>query len=211
MDRYSTLQQLSRQLIESTSDLQDLRDTLSEGTRDTSTLVVQSSRVLDKLNDQLMSTRMVPFTQLVPRLERITRQVSRELDKTVELTALNVEGELDRQIFERILPPLEHLLRNSIDHGIENSSEREAAGKDQRGHIYLNVRREGSFTVLRIADDGAGVDLDAVRTHAVKNGLINEADSYSLGRDALLEFLFSPGFSTASTVTQISGLSLIHI
>ena len=205
MDRYSTLQQLSRQLIESTSDLQDLRDTLSEGTRDTSTLVVQSSRVLDKLNDQLMSTRMVPFTQLVPRLERITRQVSRELDKTVELTALNVEGELDRQIFERILPPLEHLLRNSIDHGIENSSEREAAGKDQRGHIYLNVRREGSFTVLRIADDGAGVDLDAVRTHAVKNGLINEADSYSLGRDALLEFLFSPGFSTASTVTQISG------
>ena len=205
MDRYSTLQQLSRQLIESSSDLQDLRDTLSEGTRDTSILVVQSSRILGKLNDQLMSTRMVPFTQLVPRLERITRQVSRELEKSVELTALNVEGELDRQILEQILPPLEHILRNSIDHGIEDASTREAAGKDKRGHIYLNVRREGSFTVLRMADDGGGIDLDAVRARAVKNGLVKEAESYSLGKEPLLEFLFTAGFSTASSVTQISG------
>ena len=205
MDRYSTLQQLSRQLIESASDLQDLRDTLSEGTRETGTLVVQSSRILGKLNDQLLSTRMVPFTQLVPRLERIVRQVSRELGKSVELTALNVEGELDRQLLEQILPPLEHILRNSIDHGIENTSTREAAGKDKRGHIYLNVRREGSYTVMRVADDGGGVDLDAVRARAVKNGLVDEAESYSLGKDSLLEFLFTPGFSTASTVTQISG------
>eukprot|EP00752_Nemacystus_decipiens_P018856 g16912.t1 len=174
MDRYSTLQQLSRQLIESASDLQDLRNSLSEGTRDTSTLVIQSSRILTELNDQLMNTRMVPFTQLVPRLERITRQVSRELSKTVELTALNVEGELDRQVLEQILAPLEHILRNSIDHGIEEASVREAAGKDSRGHIYLNVRREGSYTVMRIADDGGGINLDAVRSRAVKNAIMGD-------------------------------------
>lgn len=205
MDRYSTLQQLSRQLIESASDLQDLRTTLSEGTRDTNTLVIQSSRILGELNDQLLSTRMVPFTQLVPRLERIARQVSRELEKSVELTALNVEGELDRQVLEQILPPLEHIIRNSIDHGIEDASTREAAGKDRRGHIYLNIRREGSYTVMRVADDGGGINLDAVRSRAVKNGLIEESASYSLGKESLLEFLFTPGFSTASSVTQISG------
>lgn len=205
MDRYSTLQQLSRQLIESASDLQDLRTTLSEGTRDTSTLIVQSSRILTELNDQLMNTRMVPFTQLVPRLERITRQVSRELSKNVELTALNVEGELDRQVLEQILPPLEHIMRNSIDHGIEDAKTREAAGKDARGHIYLNVRREGSYTVMRVADDGGGINLDAVRSRAVKNGLIDEAESYSLGKESLLEFLFTAGFSTADSITQISG------
>ena len=205
MDRYSTLQQLSRQLIESASDLQDLRDTLSEGTRDTNTLVVQSSRILSKLNDQLLSTRMVPFTQLVPRLERITRQVSRELSKSIELTALNVEGELDRQILEQILPPLEHILRNSADHGIEDAATREAAGKDTVGRIYLNVRREGSYTVMRIADDGGGVNLEAVRNRAVANGLVDEAESYALSKDSLLELLFTPGFSTAEEVTQISG------
>ena len=205
MDRYSTLQQLSRQLIESASDLQDLRSTLSGGTRDTNTLVQQSSRALGELNDQLMSTRMVPFTQLVPRLERITRQVSRELAKNVKLTALNIEGELDRQILEKIVPALEHILRNSIDHGIEPPQGRSSAGKDALGHIYLTIRREGSYTIIRVADDGAGINLDAVKSRAVKNGLIEESEISSMTKEALLELLFTPGFSTASSVTQISG------
>ena len=139
MDRYSSIQQLSRALTESTSDLADLRETLSERVRDTETLLVQQSRINTELQEGLMKTRMIPFTSMVPRLRRIVRQISGELHKKVHFDIRNAEGEMDRNILERMVAPLEHMLRNAIDHGIENPEERKQAGKPESGEVVLSL------------------------------------------------------------------------
>ena len=120
MDRYSQLQQLSRALFESASDLLDLKETLAAKNRDAETLLLQQARVNTELQEGLMRTRMVPFDRLVPRLRRIVRQVAGELGKQVEFVVGNADGEMDRTVLERIVAPLEHMLRNAVDHGIES-------------------------------------------------------------------------------------------
>ncbi|WP_353375741.1 Hpt domain-containing protein [Microbulbifer sp. NBRC 101763] len=203
MDRYSSIQQLSRSLLESTSDLMELRSTLDNKARDTETLLLQQSRVNTELQEGLMRSRMVPFSRLVPRLRRIVRQVSAELGKQVELVFSNVEGELDRSMLERMVAPLEHMLRNAVDHGIEMPGERLAAGKAERGRIDVALAREGSEVVLTIRDDGAGVNLIRVREKAVENGLMRP--DAELSNNEILQFILQAGFTTAEKVTQISG------
>ena len=121
MDRYSQLQQVSRELAESASDMLDLKETLLFKARESETLLLQQARINTELQEGLMRTRMVPFSRLLPRLRRIVRQVSAELDKEIDFSAYNVEGELDRNLLERMVPPLEHMLRNAVDHGIESA------------------------------------------------------------------------------------------
>ncbi|KTT50252.1 chemotaxis protein [Pseudomonas oryzihabitans] len=203
LDRYSQLQQLSRALFESASDLLDLKNTLGQRNRDAETLLLQQARVNTELQESLMQTRMVPFERMLPRLHRVVRQVSGELDKPVELRVGNAEGELDRTVLERIIPPLEHMLRNAIDHGIEDAAGRQRAGKPAEGVISLDLRREGGDIILTLADDGRGIDLDAVRRKAVERGLM--AEDAMLADQELLQFILESGFSTAPTVTQISG------
>ncbi|WP_256473677.1 Hpt domain-containing protein [Microbulbifer okhotskensis] len=203
MDRYSSIQQLSRSLLESTSDLMELRSTLDNKARDTETLLLQQSRVNTELQEGLMRSRMVPFSRLVPRLRRIVRQVSAELGKQVELAFSNVEGELDRSMLERMVAPLEHMLRNAVDHGIEMPEERLAAGKAERGHIDVALKREGSEVVLTIRDDGAGINLIRVREKAVESGLMRP--DAELSNNEVLQFILQAGFTTAEKVTQISG------
>ncbi|MAL98807.1 MAG: hybrid sensor histidine kinase/response regulator [Alteromonadaceae bacterium] len=203
MDRYSSIQQLSRALGESASDLADLRETLSEKVRDAETLLLQQSRVNTELQEGLMKTRMIPFASMVPRLRRIVRQISGELDKKVEFDVANAEGELDRTVLERMIAPLEHMLRNAVDHGIESVADRIKAGKPEAGQISLTLTREGGEVVLRMADDGAGIRTDKVREKAIRSGLLNEKEAFA-DRD-ILQFILQPGFSTAQAVTQISG------
>ena len=203
MDRYSSIQQLSRSLLESTSDLLELRQTLGNKTRDTETLLLQQSRVNTELQEGLMRSRMVPFSRLVPRLRRIVRQVSAELGKQVDLVFSNVEGELDRSMLERMVAPLEHMLRNAVDHGIESPEKRRATGKAERGRIAVAVAREGSEVVLTISDDGGGIDLMRVREKAIESGLMR-ADA-ELSNNEIMQFILQAGFSTAEKVTQISG------
>ncbi|WP_370452119.1 Hpt domain-containing protein [Microbulbifer sp. GL-2] len=203
MDRYSSIQQLSRSLLESTSDLMELRSTLNNKARDTETLLLQQSRVNTELQEGLMRSRMVPFSRLVPRLRRIVRQVSAELGKQVELVFSNVEGELDRSMLERMVAPLEHMLRNAVDHGIEMPEERLAAGKSERGRIDVALAREGSEVILTIRDDGAGVNLIRVREKAVESGLMRP--DAELSNNEILQFILQAGFTTAEKVTQISG------
>lgn len=203
MDRYSQLQQLSRSLIESASDLMDLKSTLSDKTRDTETLLLQQSRINTDLQEGLMRSRMVPFSRLVPRLRRIVRQVSGELDKRVNFELDNVEGELDRTVLERMVAPLEHMLRNAVDHGIESPEERLAAGKPESGRIVLTLTREGGDVMLRLIDDGRGIDLKRVKEKAIERGLMSEEANLS-DRD-VMQFILHAGFSTAENVTQISG------
>ncbi|MCD8521819.1 MAG: Hpt domain-containing protein [Saccharospirillaceae bacterium] len=203
MDRYSAIQQLSRALVESASDLLDLKETLSHKTRDAETLLLQQSRVNTELQEGLMKTRMVPFQRLVPRLRRIVRQISLELDKQVELRVYNADGEMDRTILERMISPLEHMVRNAVDHGIENPALRAAAGKPEIGSIELDISRDGGDVVLTMSDDGRGVNLEAVKRKAIERGLM-DADA-SLSDQEIMQFILQAGFSTAESVTQISG------
>lgn len=203
MDRYSQLQQLSRSLLESSSDLTDIKNTLSDKSRDMEQLLVQQSRINTELQEGLMRSRMVPFSRMVPRLRRIIRQVSGELNKKVDFHLQNVEGELDRTVLERMVAPLEHMLRNAVDHGIEKPDVREAAGKSPRGSVTLSLGREGGEIVLTLSDDGGGIDLNAVRKKAIERGLMEP--NAELSDHEVLQFILQAGFSTASQVTQISG------
>ena len=203
LDRYSTLQHLSRALEESASDLRDLKETLLDKVRETEALLMQQARVNRDLQENLSLTRMVPFSRVVPRLRRIVRQTSSELGKPVELTLNNVEGELDRSVLERVVPPLEHLIRNAIDHGIEVPEERERSGKPGTGQVSITFAREAGDVVIKVADDGRGLDLEAIRRKALGLGLLG-ADAPVDERD-LAQLIFHPGFSTARDVSQISG------
>jgi len=203
MDRYSQLQQLTRSLTESATDMMDLKETLRYRARESETLLLQQARLNTELQEGLMRTRMVPFSRLMPRLRRIVRQVSRDLGKQVEFQAYNAEGELDRNVLERMVPPLEHMLRNAIDHGIESEDLRQNFGKPNIGRIGLKLLREGGDVVIEIADDGAGIDVESVRAKAVERGLM--AADAALTDEEVLDFVLAPGFSTAQSLTQISG------
>jgi chemosensory pili system protein ChpA (sensor histidine kinase/response regulator) len=203
MDRYSQLQQLSRSLSESASDMLDLKETLLFKARESETLLLQQARINTELQEGLMRTRMVPFSRLLPRLRRTVRQVSGELGKEVEFNAYNAEGELDRNLLDRMIPPLEHMLRNAVDHGIEAPSERRNYSKRPTGQIELRLGREGGDVLIEISDDGAGIDCESVREKAIERGLM--APDADLRDDEILQFVLAPGFSTAKSVTQISG------
>ncbi|WP_340050589.1 Hpt domain-containing protein [Pseudomonas proteolytica] len=203
MDRHSQLQQLSRALSESASDLLDLKETLDQRNQDAQNLLQQQARINTELQEGLMRTRMVPFERMLPRLKRIVRQVAGELGKDVEFFVGNAEGEMDRNVLERMAAPLEHMLRNAVDHGLESRDARLLAGKPEKGRITLDLSHEGGDIIFDMRDDGAGVPLDAVRRKAIKRGLLDPEMEIS-DRD-VLQFILQPGFSTAEKITQISG------
>lgn len=203
MDQYSSLNQLSKSLAESASDLVDFKNTLSEKIRDTESLLVQQSRIQAEIQEGLMRTRLVPFSRLLPRLQRIVRQTSTALDRPAELFVNNTEGELDRTMLERLVTPLEHMLRNAIDHGLEDRVQREQARKPETGRIELNIHRQGTDVVVTFKDDGRGIDIEKVRQKALLSGLINPEQV--LEHQDILQLIFHPGLSTADQVTQISG------
>lgn len=203
MDQYSALNQLSKSLAESASDLVDFKNTLSDRIRDTESLLLQQSRTQSELQDGLMNSRLVPFSRLLPRLQRVVRQTSTELNKPAELLINNAEGELDRTVLDRIVAPLEHMLRNAVDHGLETPEERQAANKPAMGQVNLNVERQGNEIIITLEDDGKGVNVEAVRQKAIERGLI-AADS-TLSDYDVIQFIFNAGLSTAKEVTQISG------
>ena len=203
MDRYSQLQQLSRALLESASDLKDLKGTLADKARGAESQLLTQSRINTDLQERLMRTRMVPFSRIVPRLRRMVRQVSDELGKDVELIMANVDGEMDRSVMEQMLPPLEHMIRNSIDHGIESSEERRELGKPEAGVISVGLVREGGDILLQLSDDGRGLNVEAIRLRAIELGLMVE-DS-DLDHQEVIQFIFQSGFSTSKKVTHVSG------
>ncbi|WP_295414006.1 Hpt domain-containing protein [uncultured Thiodictyon sp.] len=203
MDRFSTLQQLSRSLAETVNDLVSLRDVLGGYQRESTDLLTQQARLADDLQDGLLRTRMVPFVQVVPRLHRLVRQTADSLGKSARLEVIGPEVELDRAILDRLAAPLEHLLRNAVDHGLESAALRTAAGKPAIGQVTLELSREGNDVVIKLADDGAGLDLAAIRSQAVARGLLDP--QVTLADAALMQFVFEPGFTTHGQVTQISG------
>ncbi len=203
LDRFSTMQQLSRSLMETVNDLSNINDYLEELHKENDTLLQQQARVATDLQDGLLRTRMVPFSQLVPRLQRVVRQTANTLGKKAELEVHGAEGELDRGILDRMIGPLEHLLRNAVSHGIESMDERRAAGKPETGRITLFLRREGNDVLLTVSDDGRGLDIQSIRQHAVEMGLLDARAE--VPESDILQFVLEHGFSTQSDVDQISG------
>jgi len=203
LDRFSLLQQLSRGLGESVSDLVSIQGLLDEQTRQSETLLLQQSRVSSELQEGLMRTRMVPFDSLVPNLRRTLRQAALELDKRAQLKVDGAHGEMDRNLLERMKAPFEHMLRNALAHGIENPDERVAAGKPPEGTVNIAVSRESTEVVLRVSDDGRGMDREAIRRKAIERGLL-KPEAQLPDRD-LYGFVLESGFSTAEQVTQLAG------
>ncbi|MDH5369994.1 MAG: response regulator, partial [Gammaproteobacteria bacterium] len=203
MDRFTTMQHLSRAMMESLGDLDSLRGILNNLTRESETLLLQQSRVNTDLQEGLMRTRMVPFSGQAARLRRIVRQTCSELGKHAELHLNGMDSELDRTVLERIVSPIEHMLRNAVAHGIEKPEDRKNSGKPESGNIYFSISNEGSEILIKIRDDGAGINLDAIHAKAVSKGLLKEGATVS--KEILLEMIMQSGFSTAESVSQIAG------
>jgi chemosensory pili system protein ChpA (sensor histidine kinase/response regulator) len=203
LDRYSNLQQLSRALAETSSDMASLKDLLQNLTTEAEGLLLQQSRVTAELQDGLMRTRMVPFERHVPRLTRLVRQIAQEAGKQAELAVEGASGELDRQVLDKMLPPFEHMLRNAIVHGIEVAKDRQKDNKPATGRITIRLHREGSEMVIDVADDGRGLDVAAIRRKAYELDLL-KPDS-KVTDEEIMALILTPGFSTAAQVTQSAG------
>ena len=203
LDRYSTIQQLSRSLAESINDLTSLEEMVSGNLTDIETLLLQKSRISTDLQEGLMRTRLVPFSIQLPRLQRIIRQTATELGKEVELVISGEQSELDRKLLESMVAPLEHLLRNAVAHGIETPDQRMQVGKPAKGTIEISIKRSGPEIELLVSDDGAGINIDSVREKAISSNLL-KPDS-DLEDEEVLQFILESGFSTSSSVDQISG------
>ena len=163
------------------------------------------SHITSDLQEGVMKTRMQPIGNAWNKLPRLVRDLSREMDKKIELTMLGADTELDRQVLELIKDPLTHMVRNSGDHGLESGAERRAAGKPEAGHITLNAYHEGGHIIIEIADDGRGLPLDKIRAKVLKNALATEAELAGMSDVQLQRFIFRAGFSTATVVTAVSG------
>ncbi|MBV8341606.1 MAG: chemotaxis protein CheA, partial [Gammaproteobacteria bacterium] len=203
LDRYSSIQQYSRALAETANDVASIQQLLENLAKDTQTLLQQQARTITELQNGLMRTRMVPFQRHVQRLARIVRQAAADTGKRAELVVEGASGELDRQMLEHMLPPFEHMLRNAVVHGIEKPEERARRGKPDTGRITLELRREGAEVMVRLADDGSGMNLKAIRDKARSLGLIGVEQD--LSDEEAMQLILEPGFSTAGSVTQQAG------
>ena len=163
------------------------------------------SHITSDLQEGVMKTRMQPIGNAWNKLPRLVRDLSREMNKKIELTMLGADTELDRQVLEFIKDPLTHMVRNSGDHGLETPDERRAAGKPESGRISLNAFHEGGHIIIEIADDGRGLAIDRIKAKALANGLASEAELAVMSDDQIARFIFRAGLSTAAKLTAVSG------
>ena len=157
------------------------------------------------LRESVMKARMQPVSNIFSKMPRLVRDLSQSLGRRVRLQVEGQDTELDKSLLEAIKDPLTHAVRNSLDHGIETPDVRSAAGKDPEGTLKLKASQEGSYVVIEVTDDGAGIDIEKVRRKSIERGLITAERAAQLGERELLQLVFLPGFSTAAAVTNVSG------
>jgi chemotaxis protein histidine kinase CheA len=163
------------------------------------------SRISEELQDAVMSMRMLPVKTVFQRFPRLVRDLGRSLGKEMEISLQGEDTELDKAVIQEIGDPLVHLVRNSADHGIESPETREASGKPRCGQITLRAYNEGSQVVIEVEDDGKGLHTEVLKAKAVERGIISETEAQGMSDDAACQLIFSPGFSTAEVVTDVSG------
>jgi chemotaxis protein histidine kinase CheA len=203
MDQYTELQEAANILREGVEDLADLVEFASRQNAQIEAQLKQQAAVISNIGSSIRAARVVPVSRLVPGLRRLIRTVSVDLAKDVSFQVLNELGTLDRDDYARCQTILEHMVRNALDHGIEPAHERIAAGKPAAGMITIDIRKAGADAVITLTDDGRGIDPEAMRDSACRKGL--EVDVNALTDDEAVRLIFHKGFSTASTVSQISG------
>ena len=162
-------------------------------------------RITTNLHESVMKTRMVPIESVVNKFPRMIRDLSRTLNKKMELVMTGEDTELDRTVVDQIGDPLQHLLRNSADHGLEDTALRAERGKSETGHIFLNAYQEGNNVIIQVGDDGNGIDTDAVKQKAIERGIITAEQAESMTQKEIVNLLFLPSFSMAKKITDISG------
>ncbi len=162
-------------------------------------------RITTNLHESVMKVRMVPIESVVAKFPRMIRDLDRKLNKPMELVMTGEDTELDRTVVDQLGDPLQHLLRNSADHGIESPEDRKAAGKPEKGTIFLNAFQEGNNVIIEVGDDGGGINTEKVKEKAVERGLVTPEEAENLSQKEIIDFLFMPSFSMAKQITDISG------
>ncbi len=204
MDRYTDVHLICQEQIETIVQLQEVATDIELSLQE----ITQAARNLDyttkSMQGNVTRTQMLPFAEAVKRFPRVIRDLNLQFNKQVNLKIIGENTLLDRSMIEAIGDPLMHLLRNSFDHGIEDTASRIAAGKPESGTITIQASNQGTYTVITLSDDGAGISLDKIRDRVVQMG-IPQADVTKISETELLDFIFEPGFSTAKQVTELSG------
>jgi chemosensory pili system protein ChpA (sensor histidine kinase/response regulator) len=202
-DRFTRFQELTRMMAESVNDVATVQQNLLKNLDDANAAIIAQARLNREVQQELMSVRMVPFGSISDRLYRIVRQASKEIGKRANLEISGAQLELDRTVLDKMLAPLEHMLRNAVAHGLEDAPVRLSKGKPEIGEISLKLTQEGNEIILSFADDGAGLDLDRLRERGLLAGLLSEDEAADPER--VVELIFAPGLSTASEVSRLSG------
>lgn len=203
IDKLDTLLNLVGELVINKTRLEQIG--LTHKLTDLVETIEQMDRVTTDLQAVVMKVRMVPVGQVFNRFPRMVRDLSRDLNKEINLIIQGEETELDRTVIDEIGDPLVHLLRNSIDHGIEHPQDREEKGKNPIGEIRLIARHEGNNVIIMVEDDGKGINADIIKRKAVEKGLISQGEADAMDANEAVRLVFLPGFSTAAVVTDVSG------
>ena len=203
LDRYTQFQELTRFLAESVSDVATIHQNLLKSIDDATAALVEQSRMNRSLQQDLMNVRMMPFSTQAERLHRLVRQTCRALNKQASLDITGGEIELDRSVLDKMMAPLEHMIRNSLSHGIESPRERRQLGKPDIGEIRIKLTQESNEIILSLSDDGKGMDTAQLRAKAIEKGFLDP--KAEVDERHIFEFIFQPGFSTSKEVTQTSG------
>jgi chemosensory pili system protein ChpA (sensor histidine kinase/response regulator) len=203
LDRFTRFHELTRFMAESVNDVATVQQNLLKNLDDANAAILAQSRLNRSLQQNLMSVRMVPFASKPERLYRIVRQTAKEVGKRANLDILGGQVEIDRTVLDKMLGPIEHMLRNSVTHGIETREQRLAAGKSEVGEISMALTQEGNEIILSITDDGKGLDAEGIRSRAEAMGLLQPGQQAT--EAGLYDFIFQPGFSTATELTQLAG------
>ncbi|AFY94654.1 hybrid sensor histidine kinase/response regulator [Chamaesiphon minutus] len=205
LDRYSELHDISQATIEQIAQIEEQIEDLSLFGDRSYRQIDRQKQLLSYLRDELMWARMLPLGEILNRFPRTLHDLSIEFNKPVDLKITGAGVLVDRVAIDKLLDPLVHLLRNAFDHGIDSAATRQVMGKPERGTIEITAYHQGSQTVIEIADDGRGIDLDAIAAKGIALNLLTEAEARQASEERLLDLLFTPGFSTAERVTKLSG------
>ena len=205
MDRYDDFNILSRSLTEISADITEVLTQLEGFMGRVDSDIDEFTKLAHHLQDEITAARMVPIGNLYTRLSRTVRDASKAAGKPVELLLEGAETELDNNIIQHISDPLIHLVRNAVAHGLENPVERHKAGKSEKGRVEVRAYHRGNHIFIEVEDDGRGIDYENIRLHVMASGTLSPLAAAELSERELREYLFRPGFTTASSMTELAG------
>jgi chemotaxis family two-component system sensor histidine kinase/response regulator PixL len=205
MDRYGAVHPLLQRILEQVVQLEEAVEDIVLFAEQSSQVLERKQQVFSQLQDELMRARMLPLGEVLHRFSRMLRDMSHNYSKPVNLKLRGTEVLVEKAILEKLYDPLVHLLRNGFAHGIESPEVRQQQGKSEAGEILIYAYYKGNQTIIEVRDDGRGLNLGQIRSRAVELGWLSPAEAASVSKEQLLEFIFEPGFSTASRVSELSG------